>query len=45
MCAFIPNLKDRVFPLENHNQSFLIIYHPTLLLGHRTPMILQRDWA
>ena len=19
MCAFIPNLKDRVFPLENHN--------------------------
>ena len=21
MCAFIPNLKDRVFPLENHKSG------------------------
>ena len=22
MCAFIPNLKDRVFPLENHKNRY-----------------------
>ena len=40
-CAFIPNLKDRVFPLENHKKKISLSRQCVSIGGFFVPEMLK----